>query len=289
LNNLAASRRIIIIHYMKRLLYILPLLLVLTACDTNNPDSPQKVKYLIETSEWVVGTDAQYRSKTVYERGKDAKYLLSYSTYTGDELKSTFPCKNEGNKEIRLSSAGDTIWTIVYYDKARTMVKEQHRSYLSEYSEYDKKHHDRLLSYKSYMDGTLHTECTYQYDDLMGYTEYYRGSDRRHVIRDTIWYTDNSYRLIAKRRVATLEDGNIEGLQVREIQCLDCEYGPQGISKQVQTLNYFETDGTCFVTSKEVVTYNWLDDLNVEYHAEMWNYIVADTIIGVDGYKKYTY
>ena len=264
-------------------------LLALSACDTNNPDSPQKVKYLIETSDWAVGTEPQYRKKTIYERGEDAKYLLSYSIYLGDELKGTYTCINEGDKEICLTSVGDTIRTIMYYDDARTLVKEEHRSDLTEYFEYDKNHHDRPVSYKLYMDGTLYIEHTYQYDNLMGYTEYYRGSDSTYVFRDTIWYTDNSYKRVAKRRSATWKDSNSDGLRLTYIQSIDCEYVKQGISKRVLTIKgTVVVDGPITDFEHYVTTYKWLDDLNVEYHIERTDVLYAYTT-RFDGYNKYTY
>ena len=120
--------------------------------DPSNPSSDNKVKYIKESAYWYTfqntedGTNwsigLNVVSKYVYERGGEAKYIKSRSSYKNGELVSKRIYQNESDRDYSWTSypSGSEATsrdTTIWYDDARTKQKETRNSTSYSIYEYD--------------------------------------------------------------------------------------------------------------------------------------------------------
>lgn len=312
---------------MKKNLYLFlsMLTVVLISCNQNNPSDPtnpndpdnpsnpstptevNKVKYSKENASWDTYHDTESNtnwgiglnvvSKYVYERGSDAKYQNSRSRYVGDELVEKRTYQNEPDRDYSWVSfpSGSEVTTrdtIIWYDDARTKMKETRNNTSYSIYEYDSQHHDRQISTKNYYhSGIMWAESHYTYSGLtrIGETRFYNSSDGKltTIQKSTDEFMDDTYTRLKSMDTETYT-------YISETQSYRSgtsksryEWSDKLWTKTTTDYETFDQNGNLIQTSKYTITYTWQDELNNTYESEY--YINSSLWYSQAGYNKYTY
>lgn len=305
---------------MKKYFYLFLSLftVVLVSCNQNNPSDPSnpndpenpsnpsgtfKVKYLLESGSWFTYQDESNGthwssplnvvSKTVEERGSEAKYLRSRSTYEGDELKLKYTYQNESDRDYSwlIFPAGNESSkdTVIWYDDARTKVKEQKNGSYHYVYGYDSQHHDRQIYTKVYHAGTgkIWMESEYTYSGLIqnGETKFYDVDGTLYIIQKSVaeykndWYSQYKY--------YNTKSYSYPSNVLNNTSKTKYEWNGDLFTKQESNYESFDQNGNLILTSRTVVTYNWSDELNNTSTTEY--YQGNNLFYRQAGYAKYTY
>lgn len=287
---------------MKRITY-LPLVLfalLMGACTPPEPDGPEdkKTKYIIESANWQTysyNSDSESEpewlnkvSKTISERGEEAKYLKSISNYRDEVLQEKVEVTTDGMTDHykRVYPTTQELQSITWYDDARTKEKEvKGDNYQNTYT-YDIQ--DRLISRKySFQDGEHQSESTeeYSYSGLTRYSIYIsnKGTEYAVTTYDTTTYVDNTFSQVKESRNTRK---NAAG-KILSKTSSKYEYGPYGVIKQENQSEAYNYGGEPYETIYAINKSTWSDDLNMTWSEEVYrNGILATKS---EGYSKYTY
>lgn len=296
---------------MKKIFYLLFAALCIVACnekntpsnpgDPSNPSDPsgqtdsKKVKYIVESAQWYTYENGSATSgvitKTVYERGDETKYLRSRSEYKGDQLNAKYTYQNESDRDycwkIYPSGSENDKDTTIWYDEYRVKQKGI-RSKNSRYIyEYDSQHNDRQVSVKMYYpSGQLWSESNYSYNGLTQ-----NGETKFYDIQGNLTSRQTS--------VMEFRDDTFVGYNTWETESFDSEgkktnshisrYEWNGDLYTKIESNYvtYNTTGEVYSTAKNVITYNWQDELNNTVVSEY--YQGESLFYRYEGYNKYKY
>ena len=293
-------------------LFLSLFIVVLVSCNQYNPNDPdnpsnpsgnKKVKYIVESANWFTfqdvsngshwSTSLNVVSKTVHERGSEAKYLRSRSTYEGDELKTKFAVQNESDRDymwIIYPTTDESLGkdTIIWYDEARTKQKEVRNSTTVSIYVYDAQHHDRQISTKNYnRSGSLWAETNYSYSDLTQYgeTKFYDGNGNLYSIHRSIaeFMDDTFTKLKSYESKAYTYPSN----QLNSISKTTYEWDDELWVKSETVNESYDQDGNIIFTSKSITTNSWTDELSNTSTTDC--YINGVLNYTQKGYSKYTY
>ncbi|MEE1173956.1 MAG: hypothetical protein U0K53_00595 [Paludibacteraceae bacterium] len=274
------------------------------ACTPPEPDGPdgpdgpeedKKTKYIIESAEWLTysyNSDSESWlnkvSKTISERGEEAKYLESISYYLDEVLQEKVEVTTDGMTDHykRVYPTTRELNSITWYDDARTKEKEvKGDNYQNTYT-YDIQ--DRLISRKySFQDGEHQSESTeeHSYSGLTRYSIYIsnKGTDYEVTTYDTTTYVDNTFSQVKESRSTPK---NAAGKIVSK-NYSKCEYGPYGVIKQEHQSEAYNYGGEPYETAYDITINTWSDDLNMTWSREVYRNGILEAKL--EGYNKYTY
>ena len=270
------------------------------ACTPPEPDGPEdkKTKYIIESANWQTysyNPDSESEpewlnkvSKTIIERGEEAKYLKSNSYYLDEVLQEKVEVTTDGMTDHykRVYPTTQELNSITWYDDARTKEKEvKGDNYLYTHT-YDIQ--DRLISRKySYQDGEHQSESTDEYS-YSGLTRYLinisnKGTEYEVTIYDTTTYVDNTFSQVKESRITKK---NAAG-KILSKTSSKYEYGPYGVIKLENLSEVYNYGGEPYETVYAIIKNTWSDDLNMTWSEEV--YINGILEAKSEGYSKYTY
>ena len=287
---------------MKRITY-LPLVLfamLMGACTPPEPDGPEnkKTKYIIESASWQTyyynsNSESEPEwlnkvSKTIIERGEEAKYLKSNSYYLDEVLQEKVEVTTDGMTDHykRVYPNTQELNSITWYDDARTKEKEVKGDNYQYIYTYDIQ--DRLISIKySYQDGEYQSESTdeYSYSGLTRYSIYIlnKGTEYEVTTYDTITYVDNTFSQVKESRNTRK---NAAGKILSKTNS-KYEYGPYGAIKQENLSEAYNYGGEPYETVYDITKNTWSDDLNMTWSQEVYRNGILEAKL--EGYNKYTY
>jgi hypothetical protein len=270
------------------------------ACTPPEPDGPEnkKTKYIIESASWQTyyynsNSESEPEwlnkvSKTIIERGEEAKYLKSNSYYLDEVLQEKVEVTTDGMTDHykRVYPTTQELNSITWYDDARTKEKEvKGDNYQNTYT-YDIQ--DRLISRKySFQDGEHQSESTeeHSYSGLTRYSTYIsnKGTDYEVTTYDTTTYVDNTFSQVKEFRNT---QKNAAG-KILSKAYSKYEYGPYGVIKGENRSEAYNYGGEPYETHYDIIINTWSDDLNRTWSREVYKNGILEAKL--EGYNKYTY